>query len=333
MVLRVKGRSCKQLLLLIVLCLLFITVASYVVLVGSNKPQATREVKGHTLANYVTQRTTVLSLNTTHTHDKPSGVRAGCIESQASDGHGDLKFLRQNGYACDLGNVDLDALPDSAIPLTFHSYLDNIDVVCSRKIRAGKIGDGGWEVCDDMDVRPKSPCTVYSFGINNDFSFDDDVAKLYGCHVFSFDPSMGVKSHNRSDKVHFFNVGLWGETGQKHPRFPGWMMYTLKDLKSMLGHTKVDIVKIDIETSEWMALPNILDTGQLDDVQQLYMEFHAIWNLGRHTILPQLKIFQRLEGLGFRKFDVHKNVKTPRNIPRFPVGRTKCYEVHYLKRK
>ena len=44
------------------------------------------------------------------------------------------------------------------------SYLDNTDYQCTRKLRMGKVGDGGWEVCDDYQYRPIKPCIVYSFG-------------------------------------------------------------------------------------------------------------------------------------------------------------------------
>ena len=44
------------------------------------------------------------------------------------------------------------------------SYLDNTDYQCTRKLRMGNVGDGGWEVCDDYQYRPIKPCIVYSFG-------------------------------------------------------------------------------------------------------------------------------------------------------------------------
>ena len=95
------------------------------------------------------------------------------------------------------------------------------------------LGDGGWEICEDVDVRPRQPCVIYSFGINNEFSFDDYSAKTYGCHVYSFDPSMKQASHNRSDHVHFYK---WGLAGNTEKRSNGWQMYTLTDIRKQLGH-------------------------------------------------------------------------------------------------
>ncbi len=48
--------------------------------------------------------------------------------------------------------------------------------------------DGQKSVCLDEGLQPAiNNCLVYSFGIDNEWSFDDDMAKL-GCDVYSFDP-------------------------------------------------------------------------------------------------------------------------------------------------
>jgi hypothetical protein len=48
--------------------------------------------------------------------------------------------------------------------------------------------DGQKSVCLDQGLGPAiNNCLVYSFGIDNEWSFDDDMAKL-GCNVYSFDP-------------------------------------------------------------------------------------------------------------------------------------------------
>ena len=56
--------------------------------------------------------------------------------------------------------------------------------------------DGAYYLCKDDVVWPfpsktEAPCLVYSFGINWDFKFDDEMAKL-GCEVHAFDPCKSV---------------------------------------------------------------------------------------------------------------------------------------------
>ena len=60
---------------------------------------------------------------------------------------------------------------------------------CESIARIGNINDGGKFIClDHMNfTKSSSPsCTVYSFGVNFDFSFDKAMARL-GCKIHSFD--------------------------------------------------------------------------------------------------------------------------------------------------
>jgi FkbM family methyltransferase len=50
-------------------------------------------------------------------------------------------------------------------------------------------------------------------------------------------------------------------------------MKTLKDIASELGHTKIEILKMDIEGSEYDVLPSILESGV--SIHQILIEFHA----------------------------------------------------------
>ncbi|XP_055868241.1 probable methyltransferase-like protein 24 [Biomphalaria glabrata] len=265
--------------------------------------------------------------NDLHTKDVP------CQQLIAEDtGTGPLGYLRVNSHVTDLSSLEISNMSTTQLLLTVHSYLDNADVICQRKIRMGRIDDGGWEVCDDPDVRPREPCIIYSFGINDDFSFDDDSARLYGCHIYSFDPSMvqSAIEYNRSSKVHFYRIGLGGTTLINNKQ---WPLFTLTDIRRKLGHQNatIDIIKMDIEGSEWGALPQMLRHGELEGVRQFYIEYHLTRD-DRRYILPRLKAIQGLARAGFKKFYVHKNKITKTSIKGFPVSRTRCYEVHYLRR-
>lgn len=247
-------------------------------------------------------------------------------------GSGPLSPLRQKVRGSGLSNMNLDELSDEDLLILSHSYPDNEQVVCNRRIRMGGIGDGGWEVCDDSDVRPQKPCIIYSFGINYDFTFDDDAAAVYECQVYSFDPSLTrlADQFNRSERVSFHKIGLDERT---YTNARNWSMFSYTDIRKRLGHAKEDIclVKMDIEGAERVAIPDMLERGELDSVRQLLMEYH-VGSRNRQGTLVNLKLMQGIEKAGFKKFYSHKNPACRRKIPGYPVMRTDCYEVHYLRR-
>lgn len=91
--------------------------------------------------------------------------------------------------------------------------------------------DGQKSVCLEQGKAPvPGKCVVYSFGINNEWSFDDTMGK-YGCQVFAFDPSMGVKDHDRSANVHFYDIGLGIQDGEKNN---GWKVKKLSSIYEIL---------------------------------------------------------------------------------------------------
>ncbi|KAJ3047426.1 Methyltransferase-like protein 24, partial [Quaeritorhiza haematococci] len=128
--------------------------------------------------------------------------------------------------------------------------------------------DGEWSICFDflsplslnthpagssshpqpeVHLNKSKNCTVYSVGINNDFSFDDHIHKITGCSVHSFDPSMGLRTFPRGKNKFFYDIGLGGNStdqftrgfkyslGTKHGL---WKMRTLGDLMKQLGHER-----------------------------------------------------------------------------------------------
>ncbi len=133
--------------------------------------------------------------------------------------------------------------------------------------------DGNKAVCLlPNSIAPQSgSCLVYSFGINNEWSFDDAMEK-YGCEVYSFDPSMNVSDKfDRSPKIHFRKIGLGAKN---NITAKGWKIMDYESIRKMLGHENriVDYLKIDIENAEWEVLPNLMETGALNYVKQLGAE-------------------------------------------------------------
>jgi len=110
---------------------------------------------------------------------------------------------------------------------------------------------------------------VYSFGLGEDISFDKTVIEQHQCKVVGFD------SHNNVDESRRVNV----------------KMKSIEDILQETGHEKIDVLKIDIEGSEYEVILSLVELGFV--IPQLLIEFHdRFYPNGRErtkTAIAQLK--------------------------------------------
>ena len=168
--------------------------------------------------------------------------------------------------------------------------------------------DGQKAICLDSEVAPNpNDCLAFSFGINNEWSFDEQMEK-YGCQVFSFDPSMGIGPHDHSPGIHFYN---WGLSHQVEITDHLWILGSLSsiynDLTARHGNKIIDYLKIDVEFAEWTALPQIIESGMLSKVRQLGLEIHLPVKESIEKNLGYVKIIRSIEKMGFVRFDSKYN--------------------------
>lgn len=140
---------------------------------------------------------------------------------------------------------------------------------------------------------------VYSFGIGEDISFDEAVIDRFGCRIYGFDPTpktiRWLKNKPLPPGFHFEPVGIAAASGTmdfylpKNPEFVSGSTHihhelnenekisvpvrTLPDIMSRLGHTHVDVLKMDIEGSEYEVIDSLLAAEVSFD--QLLLEFHS----------------------------------------------------------
>ncbi|XP_021376875.1 uncharacterized protein LOC110465406 [Mizuhopecten yessoensis] len=229
--------------------------------------------------------------------------------------------------------ADIKRMSLPKLGLLYHSYMHSSQEHCKDVVRVGQASDGGWNMCNATEYRPSQPCLVYSFGINNDWGFDDDISTNYGCEVHAFDPSMGFNDHKRSSKITFHNLGLSDKNGIMNGN---WKCMNLQTIIQSLGHEGriIDIVKMDIEGSEWPAMDSFIPSGVLKNVRQLYFEFHG--SIGPTAEFRNRMInIGRLYDNGFRLFWGHPN-QVQVNLGMYnATGRevTACYEEYYVNVK
>jgi len=168
-----------------------------------------------------------------------------------------------------------------------HEFLHNVRrAACSKKHVL--IGENSKEpdvhICLD-NISP--PCVVYSFGIANNWIFDDYMISK-GCHVYSFDPSMNVGKHKRHKNHLFEPIGIGIKSGVHEGRstlYGGKTNYgvlTLADMMKRYNNNHVDIIRMDTEYAEWDVLKQWLADDMFSKMDQLLLEIHMWPNRGDH---------------------------------------------------
>ena len=139
---------------------------------------------------------------------------------------------------------------------------------------------GVWRIPGDL-LDASSVC--YCVGVGDDTSFDEDLIQKYGCDVHAFDPRPKAVAHGRAvaarqPKFHFHEVGLWDQdTTLKFyvPANPAWSAYSVANLQGTdqhiecrverlstimkrLGHTRLDLLKLDVEGAEYQVLSDLV---------------------------------------------------------------------------
>ena len=171
--------------------------------------------------------------------------------------------------------------------------------------------DGHKKMCMDKQFRPEvNNCVVYSFGINDEWSFDEAVEKM-GCQIYAFDPTMNQEDHDHSKNIHFYNLGIGDADVDDHP-VSRWKIRTLQSVYKMLtpkhGDVAIDYVKLDVEMFEWTVIPHMIRTGILDKVKQLAVELH--FHVGKQPpehVRKCMRIIRHLEEYGMIRFASRAN--------------------------
>jgi hypothetical protein len=154
---------------------------------------------------------------------------------------------------------------------------------------------------DDLKARGRdgggggggSPCLVYSFGIHLSWEWEESVARLFGCEVHAFDPTVDHKK-DLAPGLTFHKLGLQAvgtdvsrTHGAEYGAIDPGLVLPLNEIMERLGHANrtIDVLMMDCEGCEWGALRQLAcgPAREHRSVRQIVTEFHYQKSLGLET--------------------------------------------------
>mmetsp|Transcript_19960 Transcript_19960/g.23853 ORF Transcript_19960/g.23853 Transcript_19960/m.23853 type:complete len:344 (+) Transcript_19960:48-1079(+) len=167
------------------------------------------------------------------------------------------------------------------------------------------IGRTGHTICGPP---PPQPCTFFSFGINDDPSWDREVANVWKCRGFAADPTVHHPS-KLHDNVTFHNIGATTlQDNEERINNKGgtsdWWTTSFPKLRYFLGVENIAVLKIDCEGCEMALSRDMLreDPSFLHHVDQISIETHVTktWMTTREHVYYFGLLFVLLEEAGFK---------------------------------
>lgn len=141
---------------------------------------------------------------------------------------------------------------------------------------------------------------IYSFGVGEDISFDEELINEFNCTIYGFDPMpksiQFIKNKQISPNFIFNPYGIFSYDGlikfylpinSEHVSCTTSKVWDYKNIENIsievpvkkistiikdLGHNRIDILKLDIEGTEYEVLDEILNIPI--EINQILIEFH-----------------------------------------------------------
>jgi len=201
-----------------------------------------------------------------------------------------------------------------------HHWFDGL--FCRRLPDIERLGQtSGWHIKTSVIG---SDSIVYCAGVGQDVTFEMELSDRFGCAISLFDPSpTGIETmslaENQSKSICFYPLGLAGQSGQiefGEPIIPGEGSFSVAakntrriqfectsvgDFMRKHHHDHLDLLKMDIEGSEYGVIDSIL-REQLP-VRMICCEFHHF--LPGYSRLTTLRYVLKLRRHGYRL--IHKD--------------------------
>ena len=200
------------------------------------------------------------------------------------------------------------------------AILSKIQIKVKKKYFGNKYAD--WCIATD-NLNHKS--IVYSFGVGTDISFDISLIKKYNLSIYAYDPTPRsidwLQKQQISKNFIFEQVGISNNDGtmtffqpenSEHVSFSinsisessiKLPVNKLSTLMSKNNHSYIDILKMDIEGSEYDVLDDILEKKYF--IKQILVEFH--YRFSHENLIKTKNIIKKMNFNGYKIFNISPN--------------------------
>jgi len=190
---------------------------------------------------------------------------------------------------------------------------------CLTERRVGGFGDGGKYLCGYHFEKKKTfvdqKCVIYSFGSAGQDDFEKFMSTHTSCEIHIFDPTPRIKRdmtiRARKYGAHFHSIGLGGLHGkinrngiwQNNLNKAELIVLSLPEIMKQFEHERIDVLKVDIEGSEYDAFEIILVNCEFD-IQIILVELHVFGPGARDRVF---KLISDMERCGYRMYHKEPN--------------------------
>ncbi len=205
-------------------------------------------------------------------------------------------------------------------------------------------GPKGWPVIPGLI---NSDSIVYGFGVGANVDWDLAMINQFGVHVHAFDPTpesmKWVAQQQLPSQFHFHDYGIAAFDGVINfypPKKPGRINYSqdkrkfnhsdqplvpgqvcrLSTILQRLGHSRIDVLKIDVEGTEFDCLPEILNSGI--EIQQLLIELH--YHFPSRSFSEGAQLLKQIQAAGFQCFDISPRALEFAFVKRRPMAQRRA---------
>ncbi|XP_032877990.1 methyltransferase-like protein 24 [Amblyraja radiata] len=211
----------------------------------------------------------------------------------------------------------------------FLVYISTTQVDCSDVAERGMTDhpeemQDPWAVCLDNSFQlarqmQSQRCRIYSVGLRSgDRSFEEGMSTA-GCEVHYLDPSVREAHLQQSQGYWHHRLALdWREpnpSSNDHHRAVSTKKLAV--IMQRFGHSKIDVLKADVESAEWKILENLILENVVEDIGQLVLAVHLHWagfevsGTDSDVVRYWYSLLKELELRGFKLFRSYKNMNKP----------------------